>query len=116
MKHHTRRAVAYIAGRFISSLASSAVYDYKDSKHYSFSGNVDKSQVAIFDYDEGCHIGGSLSGVYHYGNSQHVSLDIKGNNFTGYDYGESQHFSGVVNGSSISIYDYQFSEYFNYSI
>lgn len=116
MKHHTRRAVAYIAGRFISSLGSSAVYDYKTSRYYSFSGNISKNQVAVFDYDEQCHVGGSLSSIYHYGNSQDISLDIKGNKFSGYDYGESQHFSGDVNGRNVTIYDYQSSEYFNYSI
>ena len=116
MKSHVRRAIAYIAGRVISGNPSSSIYDYGTSQYTSMSGSVDESHVSVYDYDKSCHISGSLSSLYHYGESQHVSLKLDGTKFSGYDYGTSSHFSGTVNGKSVSLYDYSCSSYFNYSI
>jgi|SRR3989344_2615245 len=116
MKHHTRRAVAYIAGRAISGKSSGAVFDFSASQHYYFGGNVHQSQVAVFDYTQSCHITGTLTSLFHYGDSHHISLTINGSQFNGFDYGESCHFSGNVNGNSISVFDYGTSQHYNYSI
>jgi hypothetical protein len=116
MKHHTRRSVAYIVGRAISGKTSSSLYDYSTSKYYPFSGSVDNHSVSIYDYTQKCFVSGSISSVYHYGNSKHVSLKVSGDTFSGYDYDEGKNFSGTVNGGSISFYDYGTSSYFNYSL
>lgn len=120
MKPHTKRAVAYIAGRLISDNKSSSIYDYSQSQHFNFSSWVCSDRVSTYDYAIGCHISGNGSSgsfsIYHYGNSAHISLRIDGNRFKGYDYHTNNHFSGRVNGSSIVIYDYEDSQYANYSI
>lgn len=116
MKSHVRRAIAYVAACIISGKRSTAIYDYASSQYYNFSINLSESGIAAYDYTQGSHISGSYSSLYHYGESQHISLRIEGNKFTGFDYGESCHFSGSVNGNSISLYDYGVSSYFNFSI
>lgn len=116
MKSHTRRAVAYIAARLISGRNSGAVYDYSISSHVSFSATISGNRISAYDYDQSCHVGGSLPNLYHYGNSAHLSVKLAGAHFKGYDYDTSSHYSGTVNGRSISIYDYEHSQHFNYSI
>lgn len=116
MHPNSRACVAYVAAALISERQASSVYDYSRSRQISISGSVDELQVAIYDYDRGCHFSGSLPNLYDYGRSSHISLNINGNQFTGYDYGDSHHFSGIVNANSVSIYDYRESSHFSYSV
>lgn len=116
MKPHTRCAVAYIVGRLIEGKDGTSVYDYSANKHFSFSGGVSSRDVSVYDYEQGCHVGGSISSLYHYGNSKHLSLEIRGRDFTGYDYDTQQHYSGSVSGGSVTLYDYDGGAYFNYAI
>jgi hypothetical protein len=113
---HTRRALAYIAGRLASGKRSSSVYDYGESRHVSFSGNVSTERVSVFDYEQNCHVGGRPPSLFHYGDGQHISLKMNDHKFSGFDYGSGNHFSGQVRGSSVSLYDYSESQYFNYSV
>ncbi len=116
MKPNVRRAVAYIAACVISKKSSGAIYDYTASQHFNFSINHSESGIAAYDYSQGCHISGSYSSLYHYGESHHISLRIAAHGFSGYDYGEGCHFSGTVNGQSVTLYDYGVGSHFNYSI
>ena len=116
MKHHTRRAIAFIAGNFHSKNTSGHVYDFAFSKHFAFSGEVSKSNIALYDHTEGVHIGGSLPGVYHHGNGSHITININKTDFNGYEHDTGTHFSGTINGNSINIYDHQESKHFNYSV
>lgn len=116
MHPNTRACVAFVAAKLISGGGSSSVYDYSQSRHISIGGSVDQDQVAVYDYDRGCHFSGTPPGLYDYGRGVHVSLNINGNQFSGYDYGDGHHFSGTVNGNSISIYDYGESAHFSYSV
>jgi len=115
MHDHTRRAVAFVVGLAFGNDASS-VYDYKAGRHFSFTGTVSNDSVSAYDYSESCHISGTLSSIFHYGDNHHIQLTINGHNFNGFDYGTSTHFSGTCNGNSISIYDHGESEHFNYSV
>lgn len=116
MKPHVRRAIAYIAASIISKKRATAVFDYATSQYYNFSLNLSQSGIAAYDYTQNCHISGSYSSLFHYGDSHYISLKIDSNKFSGFDYGESCHFSGSVNGNSVSMFDYGVSSYFNFSI
>jgi hypothetical protein len=116
MEPHTRRAAAYIAGRAISGSDASAVYDHSESRHVNFSGSVLPPDVNVYDHEQSCHIGGSLPSLYHYGNGQHIQLEVTGTHFSGYDHATGQHFSGTVNGQVVSVYDHEHGQHFNYSV
>jgi hypothetical protein len=116
MKSHTRRAVAYIAGRLAAQVASNSVFDYSESSHFPFSGQIDNETVSVYDHSESCHVGGTLPGLYHYGNSAHITLQLASNQFTGFDYDTSGHFSGTINSRVVSLFDYEESQYFTYSV
>lgn len=115
MQSNSRACIAYIAAN-ICGARSSSVYDYLQSKHINISGNVDTNNINIYDHDRGCHISGSPSNLYDYGNSAHIQLNMNGSQFSGYDYHTSNHFSGNVNGTSISIYDHETSTHYNYNV
>lgn len=115
MKDNARAAVAFIVAKVISNIYSNSVYDYSQSSHLMFSGTVSKGSVNIYSHKEGCHISGSLNSLYHFGNSNHFTLNIKGTRFDGYDFDTKNHFNGSVNGGSISIYDFGTSEYHQYT-
>lgn len=77
---------------------------------------MNQSGIAAYDYTQNCHISGSYTSLFHYGDSHHIALKIDGNKFSGFDYGESCHFSGLVSGNFVSLYDYGVISYFNFSI
>lgn len=116
MKHHTRRAVAYIAGSLIAGIKKNSIFDYSTSSYNNFSNNSSGGHVSVFDYTQSCYVTGNLPTIFHYGDSHHISLNVNGTNFKGFDYGASCHFSGSVNGNQIKIFDYGESSYFNYSL
>jgi hypothetical protein len=113
---HTRRAVAYIAGRRAGGRQSSAVYDYAAARYFSMSGDVSGDNASIYDYEQSCYVTGAGDSLYHYGNSAHLMLQISGSRFSGYDYASSSHFSGTLTGNAISLYDYETNAYYNYAI
>lgn len=121
MQDQTARAIAYIAARLQTGRSSSSVYDYKEGKHTSMSGNVSPNRIAVYDYSAGCHVSGSGSNgnlsLYHYGNAAHISLRHTGKGkFSGFDYASSSHFSVTVQSSSVSFYDYGEGSWRNFSI
>lgn len=120
MHPNTRACTAYVAIRLISGSRGSAVYDYSQSKYISIDGDIDQSQINIYDYGRGCYFGGNGSPVkfdlYDYGGGHYIELKINGSHFEGYDYGAHCYFSGDVNGNAASFYDYGASKYFNFSL
>jgi hypothetical protein len=116
IKTHTRRAVAYIAGRLASGQKISSIYDYHERRHVNISGNVTGRSISAYDYDQRCYISGSGTSLYHYGNRAHLTLKLNAATFSGYDYDSRKHFSGNVNGKSISLYDYETGTHYSYSI
>jgi hypothetical protein len=116
MQTHTRRAVAYIAGRMASGRTSSSDYDYQESRHVNMSGNLTDTSISAYDYDQRCHITGSSTSLYHYGNRAHLTVALNAARFSGYDYHSRAHFSGNVNGRNVSLYDYETGRYYNFSI
>lgn len=116
MENHTRRAIAFIVCNFHSKNTSGSVYDFAFSKHFLFLGEVLKSNIAVYDHAEGCHIGGCVPGVYHHSNGGHITINIEKSDFNGYDHDTGSHFSGIVNGNSVSLYDHREAGHFNYSL
>ena len=115
MQSDSRACVAYIAAN-ISKPGSSSVYDNLHSKQINISGNIDADCINIYDHERGCHIAGTLSSLFDYGNNAHIQLKINGNQFSGYDHHTKNLFSGNINGSSISIYDHETSSRYQYDI
>jgi hypothetical protein len=113
---HTRRAVAYIAGRLVSGKKGSSIYDYGERRHVNMSGNLTGSSISAYDYDQRCYISGSRTSLYHYGNGAHLTLVLNAAAFSGYDYDSKKHFSGNVSGKTVSLYDYQTATHYSYSI
>ncbi|UCG77226.1 MAG: hypothetical protein JSV21_06420 [Nitrospirota bacterium] len=120
MKDHTRRAIAYIAGRLISRESSTTVFDYSCFKYFSFVGEMNLENISVFDYENQCLIRGFGStgsiNLYHYGNKSHIYLNIEDKHFNGFDYQTGTHLSGDVDDRAIKIFDYEFDTNFNYSI
>lgn len=109
MQPKQRTTIAFIAGRIITGLDRSSLYDYLQSKSVSFEGSVGPDYVKIFDNDRGCYTAGpreeNILDLYDFGHQHLIDLQIDGNTFKGWDDLASCHFSGEVNGEDISFYD-----------
>ena len=117
MKPHVRAAVAAIALSHTNNRKVSSVYSYSDSAYLNIEASVAGTKVDGYDYGNGCHIGGDIPSLFHYGESSHIDFKAKGGGkFSGYDYGTSSHFDIVISGTSAEIFDYGSSSYFSYSI
>jgi hypothetical protein len=120
MKHHTRAAVAYIAGRLITNRQSYSLYDHSRCVHTAIGGIVEPERIAAFDHERGAHLSGSKVGdslsLYDYADGVHLSLRIEGAKFSGYNYSTSTHFSGSVKDNVISLLDYTDSLVYTFSI
>jgi hypothetical protein len=78
MQACTRRAVAYVAGSLISGRTTGAIYNYQDKRHVGMSGVFSAGSVSVYDDEQRCHIAGSESSLYHYGNRAHITLQLNG--------------------------------------
>jgi hypothetical protein len=120
MRAHTRRAVAFIAGRLISAERSSSVQDGSDGRLYRFAGNLVSGRVDIRDGSLGCPITGSGQNskyeLFHGLNRQFIKLDLDGDSFSGYDYDSLNGFTGRVSGRSVSLYDNELHQHFSFTL
>jgi hypothetical protein len=116
MDGHTRRAVAYIAGRLVRGSAAAAVYDYAEERHVNFTGEVSAQHVNVYDYEQRCNVSGAPSSLYHYGNRRYIELNVAGMQFSGHDGASGRHFNGNVRGNGVTVYDYEQEQYFDYSV
>jgi hypothetical protein len=120
MRAHTRRAVAFIAGRLISRERSNSVQDGADGREYRFVGNLDSARVDIRDGSLGCPITGSGQNsrynLFHGLNRQPIKLDVDGDRFSGYDYDSLNGFRGRVSGRSVSLYDNELHRSFSFTL
>ena len=115
MNTETRRAVALIAGALATGRRPASIYDYSRGSYTNFTGTVG-ARVAVYDYDAGCHISGTLPRIYHYGSGAHLSLNVSSDRFKGYDYGTGSHFTGTIRGRGVSLFDYSVGAYFNFRV
>jgi hypothetical protein len=115
MKPNVRAIVAAAAKSAIGGKNPTSIYDHSVGKYVTISGNVSNGLIDLYDHDTGCHFGGNLPSLYHYGVKSHIDLKISGTSFDGYDYDTRNHFSGSLSGSSVSIYDYEVGKHFSYS-
>jgi hypothetical protein len=109
MQPKLRTTIAFIAGRFITGLNTSSIYDHLQSKSVSFEASVTPNYVKVFSNDRGCYTAGpcedNILDLYDFGAGHLIDLQINGNKFKGYDDYTPCHFSGEVNGDEISFYD-----------
>jgi hypothetical protein len=109
MQPKLRTTIAYIAGRIITGLDTSSIYDHLQSKSVRFEGTITPSFVNIFNSERGCYTAGpreeNILDLYDFGHLHLVDLQIEGNTFKGWDDLTPCHFSGEVNGDDISFYD-----------
>ena len=97
-----------------AKLQHRSIFDYGQSSHISMSGQVGKNSVAIYDFDQGCHIGGTTAAsttteTAIMFNSKPMAIDLAGMTME-----MEAIFSGRVSGRSISLYDHGTSAYYNY--
>ena len=120
MEPHVRAIVAYVAGRVVSGKSASGIYDYSQRGHRSVDGTVTMDRVNVYDYGAHCFFSGDghegRFGLYHFGDSSYVDLEVADHSFRGYDHGSGGQFEGRVRGASIELYDYEEGRYFSYSI
>jgi hypothetical protein len=119
MQPKLRTTIAYIAGRIITGLDTSSIYDHLQSKSVRFEGTITPSFVNIFNSERGCYTAGpreeNILDLYDFGHLHLVDLQIEGNTFKGWDDLTPCHFSGEVNGDDISFYDDYESKTFHFS-
>ena len=89
MQPKLRTTIAYIAGRIITGLDTSSVYDHLQSKSVSFEASIGPSYVKIFNSDRGCYTAGhreeNILDLYDFGHGHLIDLQIDGNEFKGWD-------------------------------
>lgn len=109
MQPKLRTTIAFIAGRLITGLDTTSIYDHLQAKSVTFDGSVTPSFIKIFSNDRGCYTAGpgeeNVFDLYDYGAGHLIDLEIKGNEFKGYDDYTPCHFRGEVKGDEISFYD-----------
>ena len=119
MQPKLRTTIAYIAGRIITGLDTSSIYDHLQSKAVSFEASIGPRYVKIFNSDRGCYTAGpreeNILDLYDFGHRHLIDLQIDGNEFKGWDDLTPCHFSGAVNGDDISFYDGYESKTFYFS-
>jgi hypothetical protein len=120
MNAHTRRAVAYIAGRLASDSTATGVSDLSESsRRYLFSGRVNTEDVNVYDHDTGCHIAGAPSSLYHFGNGAQIELSMDGAQFSGHDFDSGHYFHGSVQAKRVRLvrlYDFEHEADFLYEL
>ncbi len=115
MRQEVRPAIAFIAAKLISNVGGGSVYDFSRAGYAYFSGQVGDS-VSIYDHTSRAHITGSPSQLYHHQLGEHISLSIKGKEFSGFDFGTHQHFSGAVNRHNVQLFDYDGSGWHHFLV
>ncbi len=104
MTEGARRAIAYVAGRLITGEEATGVFDPVAGRHIPFEGDV-QPQVALYDYERHCRIGGGAPDLYDGGSGAHINLVMDGTSFRGFDHAKGHHFGGRTDGTEVSIFD-----------
>jgi hypothetical protein len=120
MQTKLRTCIAFIAGRLITGLEVTSIYDHGQAKSVRFEGPVGRAFIKIYDHDRECYTsGGSAEGtveLFDFGYQHHIDLRTDGNTFEGYEDYTPSLFRGEVNGSEISFYDDNESQTFLFSL
>lgn len=120
MNNDIRRVIAYIIGKIILKKDSNTIYDHSSSSFKNIEGDVNESQINIFDKDlnrlfTGTGIKNNYS-IYDYGSRKITEMKIDNLEFEGYDHESSKYFTGKVEDEEIIIYDFQDSKYHRYTV
>lgn len=116
MKSHVRVAAVAAASAHANTQIVSAVYDHSRGVNISVSASVTGDTISAYDYESGCHFGGTMPTLYHYGVGSHFTLNASpGGIYNGYDFDTGQHFRISVSGKTVQCYDFGEAAYFTYS-
>ena len=120
MQTKLRTCIAFIAGRLITGLEATSIYDHGQSKSVRFEGPVSPAFIKVYDHDRECYTSGGGEAcayeLFDFGYQHHIDLRTNGNTFEGYEDYTPSLFRGEVNGSEISFYDDNESKTFLFSL
>lgn len=109
MQPKLRTTIAFIAGRVITGVERSSIYDPLQGKSVHFETTLSPNYIKVFSLDRGCYTAGPMEAnvfdLYDFGHQHLIDLQISGNTFKGWDDLASCHFSGEVNGEDVSFCD-----------
>lgn len=119
MQPKLRTTIAFIAGRMITGVERSSIYDPLQDKSVHFETTLSPNYIKVFNLDRGCYTAGPMEGnvfdLYDFGHQHLVDLQISGNTFQGWDDLASCRFSGEVNGDDVSFHDEGEAKTFRFS-
>jgi hypothetical protein len=113
MPPDVRRAIAFVAGRLISSRPASAIYDFSYPGYTYLTGTIGSS-ISIYDHGRRSHLTGSPTSFYDHATKGHVSLTLTGRSFTGYSFATAEHFQGTISQANVTLYDHMEHKHFHY--
>ncbi|OAB79567.1 hypothetical protein [Cochleicola gelatinilyticus] len=122
MKEELRKSIAFIAAMTLIDENVESVFDYKDVKFSTFTGEYDKDSIKIYDFERECIVEGYLSdekyNLYDYGQNAYIDFEIyeNGRKFKGYSYSTGSFYEGVVDGNMIEFYDFGTMETYSYTV
>jgi hypothetical protein len=105
VKRGTRICIAFVAGLVKRGGRDAGIFDRAEAREYQLSGEIDGSNVEVFDAERRCRFSGSLPTLVDYGTNARVYLDFDDNRFSGYDHASGHRFHGVVTSHSVAFHD-----------
>lgn len=120
MKQHQRAALALAALKLETNNSVTRIFDYSQSNFSNISGDVNKSEINLYDYDRGVYFDGKIEGdefsLYDYGHGEFISLKkISRGKYEGYHYGSSSYYEIELSGGNVSFYDFGTGKYYEFS-
>lgn len=120
MRHVTRSALAFLAGRIMLDEEFHTIFDQKRRRHLRFLGPCQPGQIRIHGLDDKveivCEQRGAGLLLFQHTLGHHIDFEIEGNRFQGFDEESEAHFRGDLKGRSLVFFDYHDSSYSRFMV